>query len=612
MNESDILIALAKKQNMVLSEIYNNISESHFNSRLRFSNIDASTLNDFFVYTTGFLCLQNYENTNMVYSDEVIINMLDGKFSLKQLTSEECEKVLRDAGKTLQKRGYSDMTELYTIRDGQYSLARNINPYITRRFFGNQILLTTNPLKALVRESHSYLKDDHQFLFKCIRNALAHQVPIIQNDEILLPTGASNVVGFVFSPMWLRGLAETFSLAGTKVDCKKIERKLFEVLPAANNELKTEADVQSALSLIKSLFSEDIVKNYFRLNNFISNRLKYQQTFFDMSFRQKVIALSKIISTNPEFFEKPQSSFNPQIIYNIQQLIARELNRRGVYIVTKEIKDLMDRHEQLLTEMDGLNYELEQFSKGPLLPVSIGKKKLDYFHKRMNTLFREEKTVREDIDKRRKMETSNLFFYDIDGIEYLPAEMGVNIVLLMAYNNLVINSFYQDTLSQIDLMNMNSEQNRLFSKFNLSPFVCKFNGEKFIPKNPEDIAQIITAIRHSLCHAMFSYTFPPLKKLQKATFKDVQITFDTDIYNTSITGTVDEFFKLFSNPAFTMTRTPEMFTTSPIEVSDTKSTIKEFVDLFEKLEMEEYNNTHKGNGAPKSEKPKQKQPNDDE
>lgn len=546
-SEFDARISLATSQNEILKRIFGSIDENGFNLNIDFSNISSNKLKDFWLYTTGFLGLINYENQETVLSSSEAEDILKGNFCLKVISSAEVSEILKRSGIKEQRAGYSQHYDLNTIQDGKYSIEKNALYNATN--YCNLLKLNTNPIEIYTDNPH--LNTDPAYLLKQIRNSLAHSVPYINGNILTL---LSKDDEYVVSKMWLRGFAETFCMLSKNIDEKTIAEALIKELPIQKNYIENEKDVDKALSSIKNIFPEDIKKNYFRINTFVKNRLNYEPNFYKKPFDKKVECIATILANNPNFLSSSSETINPTIIYNLQQLVAKELLKRGedAYLTDEDI--FISEIEELNKQYQDHMLMSEQFKKhNPVLRTSMQKRRNMVLQSQANSLIKKIDQLLEDIENKRKLECSNMELFNPDSLEKMPVEVAVNLVWLIAFNNLATSGFYEELLANEKYLRFNKTEKDFFSKFNFSKITLTRGSKKFPIKSAENIGYALSYIRNSLCHGMVQYTLPPAKQGEKFTYKDVNLIFQRD-QDTEMYGKLIDFYNLFNNSKFTFQR----------------------------------------------------------
>ncbi len=545
-SEFEARIHLAKKLNKLISLMFENIGDEAFNLSLELFDIPSSTLENFWLYTTGFLSLQNYENDDYLISETDSKNLVDGKFYLKELSAYEVSKMLKDANIPERRSGYSQVYDLYSVQDGKYSIEKN-SSYSRRS--ANYLVLSTSPLK--VESQNPYFKNNAAQKLRLLRNSLAHSVPYINGTTLTLLASDYKIV---FSKMWLRGFAETFAKLNMKIDEKDIHKKLLNGLSSSHNYIENERDIDGALSQIKNYFDDETIKNFHRITTFVKSRIRYEPNFFKKSFDEKVSSIASICANNKILLNSSNGTINPAIVYNLQQLVAKELLSRGEEAYLSE----QDLELEKLNELNKKKIELEERSNRFLNNNQVIKTKFQRIQqqaiqKELCTLYNKYDEFRNQIETKRKLECSNMELGNLESLQHLPVEVAVNLVWLSAFNNLCISGFYDNLLSLTDCTNLTEEQTDFFSKFNMSKLNVTYYQQKTDSLTPQEKAYVLSVMRNSLCHGLVSYNFPSVKQSATPTFNDVNMTFFNE-GGTSISGKLIDFFKFFNQINFTMTR----------------------------------------------------------
>jgi hypothetical protein len=77
---------------------------------------------------------------------------------------------------------------------------------------------------------------------------------------------------------------------------------------------------------------------------------------FPFKVGDKVEILLNILEKNPNFLKQPNETINPHIIYNLQQIVSRELEKR-------EAKNDIYEESEIGKELDALEKEYDSLSK---------------------------------------------------------------------------------------------------------------------------------------------------------------------------------------------------------------------------------------------------------
>ncbi len=546
MNKQSIIRTIvAFSQNKILNKLFENISEDRFDLNVDLDDFSNENLNDFWLYSTGFLSVQNFENIIDEMTDEEVDNISDGNFLLRRLTNEEATALVESAGKKIPRSGVSHIIDLYTIQDGTYYVKKSISrPFSSKEYKPSSLGLRTKEV-----EYFYYFDEDagitNRQILKIIRNLLVHTAPYVNGSKLALLGKREQIY---FTKMWLRGYAELFSLKQVKIDAQKIEEHLKQNLN--ENTISNSQDLDKALSMIKEFFPEDVVKQFFRVNNFVKLRTAYYDNFYAKDIDEKIKIIASICSNNPKYISGSNGGLEPSIIYNIQQVVARELSNRGVKasLSDEDIESL--KYRQLEDEYKDFIEQTKQLQKLSY-NSSFAQTKYKRLNQQLKSIENRFNAQEKLLINRLKLESSHAELHGLYGLENLPVEVAVNLVCLMGYNNLVTSAFYEDLLDNQE-SELDNKQKAFFDQFDFSKINVKFYDKK-MPKDytAEEKKYLLTCLRDAICHNQISYTLPPAKKDSNLNFKDVELCFTADWLRTSISGKVIDFFNLFNSKAFT-------------------------------------------------------------
>ena len=577
-SESELRIELAKRQNEILKRIYKNITADGFDTNLDLDDIDSVELRDFWVYTAGFLGVQNFESLNLTERD--VKNIMSGRFVLKEVSLEEGEKIVRQAGKRLKNGGYAQTVSLYKIQDGEYFFNKNCAyEKDGRRYTSHFISLQTD--KPEYQTSRTYFEDDDDHIFTIIRNFLVHRIPYVKGSKIAL---FDNKDLIVVTKMWLRGYSELFSKLSTKANPEDIKKKLYNELAPHGIYIDTPQEVDKALSFVKDCFDKETQEKYYRVNNFVKRRLEYFGDFYGKSFDEKIEIIAQICANNPNFVISSSGKINPSIVYNLQKLVTSELDKRGEEAIVTEDDYDSEKLQELYARHDELTKKLRDFDeKHPVIRSRFERMQNENFIRQLSKLEKDFAQQLEYLKNRSKLESSHMNLYHAETLENLPVEVAVNVVCLMGYNSLVTSAFYEDLLANTDSSALNQEQRSFFSRFDTSKLtITRYEDKIKKTSSAEEKAYILYCLRNAICHGQISFTLPPVKQGKKASFKDAMLHFVADWDRTTISGTVEDFYKLFSSSPFTLVRTPGVITAKvDMPQNDENSSVDKFFELLE-------------------------------
>lgn len=549
MTQSEARCIVARGLNEILERFYQNISDNGVNLDFSFLDISTASLKDFSVYTAGFLGMKTKDEINEMLTEKEIDALIQGKFSLKRLSLKEAYDLAESVGKKLPKSGFSASAMLYKIQDGTYFVDKNISAPNSNGYI-NCISLKTSPVEYYSDYSNILPSPDE--IFASLRNTFAHNTPYIDGNKIIFKIGKDEIV---VSKMWLRGYSELFSRKSAVIEEKAVFAALKAALPKSDNQLATPDDVDRAIGLIKGLFPKSIQESFFRVNNFVKNRVLYNKNFYTLDIDSKIAIISAVCAYNPHYLSYSNETANSMLLYNLKQIVGRELENRDEFEMLDEDDDDLNNLVKNIEALNAIENAIEEFKSINGTSAQWAKRKLVELNNKKIALNKEQQTLLEKLIVKKKLESSNMQIYSPDSLKYLPVEVAANIVFLLGFNNLVTSAFYEDLLSSTDLNNLSKERSQFFSSINLEKFT-KFYNDKKTPKNytPEQTAFMLYVMRQALCHGNISYQLPPVKQGASASFKDVVLTFNGDWQNVKITGRLEDFYELFTSPVFTNKR----------------------------------------------------------
>lgn len=540
LTESQARCYIADSMRYILYKMYKNISDVGVLTKLDLSDFIDQELIHFGLIATGFLSMQTFETDDI--TDKDYDKIIGGTFNLRDLTREETARIVNHYGAKFVDSKKGLKASLCKIQGASYS--------ITSKNGRNTLVLRTPEPELHTPKAEPISTLD---FFKLIRNLTAHSVFLKNGDNIVYHTND----GYVSIPnMWMRGYSELFVRKRPAFNAKAAREILYTVLPEQGNNLETEQDINKALSSIKHLFDADTLKHFYRVNNFVNSRIKYQPVFFKVKLSDRIEILINILEKNPNFLKQANETINPLIIYNLQQLVSHELEERETKNGIYEGSNLHKEMEELIAEYDALQKRIAFIRAQKKPNISL----LQDGIKRSEELQAKHATLTARIEQHEKLSSSNMDFYDPNDLQYLPIETSVNIIALMAYSDLVISSFYEDTLRNTDYTNLSNAQKQFFSGFTFNNISYIHKGNKTTVKDPTDVCFTLRAIRNAICHGLISFRFNSLKQGETSNFKNVEITFYSDIEDIQVVGSVQDFFELFAPNTFTQEKTPAIMT----------------------------------------------------
>ena len=241
------------------------IKNDKFDLNVDLSSIPAESIRDFWVYTAGFLGVQNFDQIISSLPENEIDSIVSGKFLLKELTDSEADKLATSAGTKINKRGFGSKTPLYTIQDGNYYILKNLPIDRIGKRYITCISLETDGVKLFTNRDDIEMTNEQAM--HVIRNLMVHTTPYINGTRVNL--FEENDDYFQISKMWLRGYSELFSQKSNVVKKETLKQIFESKLPVQANYLENLQDVHSALTLVKDCFGKENSDSNFRVHNFI-------------------------------------------------------------------------------------------------------------------------------------------------------------------------------------------------------------------------------------------------------------------------------------------------------------------------------------------------------
>ena len=572
MTETEKRIALAKRQRKILKLIFDQIGQDKFNTDLPLDDVDINALKDFWVYTSGVLAVQNFENSSDEVTPETAREILSGHFRLKRLGQEEARQLRKQFGISNSKGGTRKLVDLYTIQDGTFKIENSTDSQ-TRQVHTN-LVLDTNEIEYELDEKVVSLDgsdEDVMRLYKTIRNMLVHSIPYISEDQTQIIFVGQRFIKeenkyateyLTVSKMWLRGFSELFADTHTKLSATDIEQRLNEFF-FAQDEIVNERGLDRALNSLKEHLPPSMVENISKeMVYLVKDNIVCYDNFYGKDKGEQAKILANLLENHIAIRQKYPKTMSLPIIYKIQQLVARKLNERcekeevdifdSEEFVSKDgktIKDVIEEAQSVVAKYENmLKYGgLDKISRirvlGEISRIKNDIKNLTELRNKMNAMF--------------KSETLHMNLLNPEGLENLPVEVGFNVVCLAAYNAFVTSGFYEDALHNLDFKNMSPEYVNVIRKIHLDGLTYTHKPYDKIENagwNIGNTAYLLECMRNALVHGMVSYKIPADMYDQKPTFKDAIMTFKSSHGNVLIHGSMADFFKLFTCEGFFASR----------------------------------------------------------
>lgn len=569
MTESEFRINIANNINNILKSIYYNASNTGFDPLVDLSDIPSTTLKDFWLYTAGFLGLKNQKDFDNMLTDEEVDDILKGGFRLIDLPLDQAQEFARRSKKKVPDKGSQITIDLYSVQDGTYSIKKGFKDEDGNVI--NCLALETDPLEYHTDTPPEEFKPSHREILKTLRNVFAHRTPIKRGKKLVFEKGNDEIV---VSKMWLRGYSELFCRKSNTLNSNTIENILIKEASKNNNYISTKQELDSLLSSVKNLFGEEINQNFYKLTSFIQTRLSSQPDFYSLPIENKVKQLSAILANNTDYIKSNKGYINPSIIYNLQQLIGLELySRNEVTELDVEDYDIM-KMKKVVDEIASINTK----TNGIQLLLNSGKNfcksAQQKYLKSLGSMKSKVRSYLKSLEDKQKLESANMDLYNLEDLNHLPYEVAVNTVLLMCFNSLVTSSFYDDVLSKTNTSSLTQKQEEFFDKFDVSKFDFYYGNAPKKQQYPGQKAYFLLCLREALCHGNITYKLPQAKKGTQANIQDTMICFETsERQNSTIYGTLQDFYDLFSSKEFLTKRHKEVITGTTKEMTFEEQTL---------------------------------------
>ena len=192
--------------NIILTELYKNITSENPDLNLDLSKSYNAELHDFITSLTGFLSMQNFETISSKLKNDDIDKIVNGNFRLKELTPAEFAAMTKDS-KPPKIKNNVERYNLYTIQDGKY--------HIERKYGKAKLYLTTPTVEYFSKDQTTMSTKD---IFHIIRNVVAHNGFYNYDSKLIY----FNHDDYIKIPrMWLRGYAELFAKYASTFNTKE-------------------------------------------------------------------------------------------------------------------------------------------------------------------------------------------------------------------------------------------------------------------------------------------------------------------------------------------------------------------------------------------------------
>lgn len=549
---------ISKNINEILIRLYNNVHPNYFDENVDFSSIPSTVLKDFWLYTAGFIGFNNNDKLESLVSEKEVQSILAGKFVLKYLTQEQLDVLAKRSNITFSDSDKPQKVKIYTIQDGTYYLNKN-TPNKETGELSNFVSLETCPVELHTDTPQDYVEP--KFVLKLLRNTFAHESPYIRGNRLTFLKQEDEIV---VTKMWLRGFTELFARKTAPYNSSEINSLLTTYLQDSQNTLSSIDEIYSAIESIKKYLPEEISSHIHLTKFLIYERINLEKNFYKKDFEERKQSLCSILTNNLSMFSNGYGTTNSNLLYGLINLAGIELQNR------KEEADLDDQDPEVI-EFANIISELKNLQRGASIIKSLKSmqgngRTLKRNIERQSYLTKEADRYLKIINPKKTLECAHMDYQTIEDMKHLPIETAVNIVYLMAYNSLVSSGIYEQTLRYSNFQEFNQEQNDFFCQFDFGKIAdnSMIPGKKDKPgfsRHPGRKAFLLYCMRNAISHGNVKFTYPKINELYKPDFRNVRLKFNAVKQNVTVSGSLKDFYNLFSSPAFTQERTPELITT---------------------------------------------------
>ena len=557
MKDYDSKRKIAKDINEVLVRMYNNCHLNFFDENIDFSGIPSTTLKDFWLYTSGFIGFKNNDELESLVSEEEIQSILAGKFILKYLTNEQLDVIAKRSGVEIEDGDKPQIVPLYTIQDGTYYINKNIvNPKTGEPT--SYISLVTNPVELHTDTPQDYVNP--KFVLRMLRNTFAHESPYIKGNKLTFLKMDDEIV---LSKMWLRGYTELFARKTAPYTSAELYDMLYPVLKDAKNDLTSLEDVFSAVTTIFPYLDKKYPISEMLTKYLIQERINLEKNFFKRDFESKLQSFCSIISNNFSMFNAGRGKVNSNLLYGLVNLVGVELQERKEEAPLDETDPDVIAFASILEQLSSLKKGAKIIAS--LKSMSGNGRALKRNQEKQSYLTAQANEYIKIINPKKVLECTHMDEHTIEDMKHLPVEMAVNIVYLLAYNSLVSSCLYEETLRYSNFAELTPAQQEFFNQFEFGNIIdnSTIPGQKDKPltNNPGRKAFVLYSMRNALCHGNINFSYPKIRENYHPDFRSIRIRFNCEKQNITVSGSLKDFYNLFTSPLFTQERSPEIITT---------------------------------------------------
>lgn len=574
-------VDIVESKNRIAERLIDSISIDEFDINVDLSDFSVEELKNFYFDISAFNIISNNDSFESVFDESVLDNIVNGKFVLRKFSLQD-GKSYADVHFKKYSSSISFKLKENHIQDGIFYFVKESD----RRGARYYSLLETNSPKLLTAEKIDRTQCfTPKALLDKFRNIIAHSNYIVSNPNEGTISFKNNKFEFVCSQMWLRGLGTLWSSRHKNLDYFAIKNAILTEYGKGKKTIASEDDIKNMLNLTASY--TDYKKSgttASRIYTLMKNRLNLYGDFFAMKdengkedFDRKIDIFINIIENNSTIIENGKFTINSKVCYNIQQIIADEINKKmshptGVVVSSnfnvKQASQKLENAQELSAELKEVEKELtEHLDKLDRLGrvqkqiyYNKNQSQIKALEKKREAILKRSINVLNDLEKDVALETGEMKLFNKESVANMPIETAVNLVAFRGYNRFISSGFYKNILDpEHDLTKneINAILNMDFSEFVVAK---RYDGNrrevKLSLEDPDKKTKLenrllfLRRLRHATSHGLITYSLPANPK-DKNWNKNVVMNYNGDGENNiRVSGSISAFNKLFKNDFF--------------------------------------------------------------
>lgn len=572
---------IVESKNRIAERLIEGISTDKFDINVDLSDFSVEELKNFYFDISAFNIISNNDSFESVFDEGVLDDIVNGKFVLRKFSLQD-GKHYTDVH--FKKYGSSLSFKLKEnhIQDGVFYFVKESD----RRSVRYYSLLETDSPKLLTPEKFDLTKGfEPKILLDKFRNIIAHSNYIVNNQSEGTISFKNNKSEFVCSQMWLRGLGTLWSSRHKSLDYFSIKNAILTEYGEDKKSIVSEEDIKNMLN-ITSPFT-DYKKDgttASRIYTLMKNRLNLYEDFFAMKdengkedFDRKIDIFINIIENNSTIIENGKFTINSKVCYNIQQIIADEINKKmshptGVVVSSnfnvKQASQKLENAQELSAELKAVEKALKEHLD-KLDRLGRVQKQIYYnknhvqikaLEKKREAILKHSLNVLNELEKDVALETGEMKLFNKKSVANMPIETAVNLVAFRGYNRFISSGFYKNILDpghELTKNEMNAILNMDCSEFAVAK---RYDGNrreiKLSLNDPDKKTKLnnrllfLRRLRHATSHGLITYSLPTNPK-DKDWRNNVIMNYNGDGENNiRVSGSISAFNKLFKNDFF--------------------------------------------------------------